>query len=299
MRSEQLEGIVTMLRDAAAAGEDSAERTLEDWRASYAGLAALLPSAPGVSVEAVVGADFAGEWIVPDAGWERTVVYVHGGGYCIGGLDSHRPMLTHLAVAAAARVLSVDYRLAPEHPFPAALDDAVAAYRHALANGSEPGRTAFAGDSAGGGLTVATLVALREAGIPMPAIGVCLSPWADLTQSGESMTGRAGADPMVRAEDLDRWADMYRGDRPAKDPGISPLFAELYELPLLHVEVGTDEVLLDDAVRLVERARAEDVEAELVVAKDMIHVWHFFAGAVPEADEGIERVAAAIVAATS
>ena len=142
----------------------------------------------------------AAEWIGTGDG--PVVVYVHGGGYCIGSLDSHRSMLTHLASAVAGRVLAVDYRLAPEHSFPAALDDACAAYRWVVAGGADPDRVVIAGDSAGGGLTLATLVALRDAGDPLPAAGVCLSPWADLTQSGATMSEKADADPMVHAEDL-------------------------------------------------------------------------------------------------
>lgn len=299
MRSEALEGIVAMLR-ATAAERGEQEMTVEEWRAAYAGLGALLPAAAaGATVEPVGAGGVPAEWIVaPGSDPGRTVVYLHGGGYCIGGLDTHRPMLTHLAGAAEARVLSVDYRLAPEHPHPAALDDAVAAYRWTLAAGADPDRTVLAGDSAGGGLTVAALVALRDAGTPLPAAGVCLSPWTDLTQSGESIRTRAEDDPMVRSADLDRWAACYRGDLPADHPTVSPLFADLRGLPPLHVEVGTAEVLLDDARRLVEVARAAGVDAALVEAEAMVHVWHFFAGAVPEADEGIARVAAAIVERT-
>jgi acetyl esterase/lipase len=189
-------------------------------------------------------------------------------------------------------VLAVDYRLAPEHPFPAALDDACAAYRWTVADGADPARVVVAGDSAGGGLTLATLVALRDAGDPLPAAGVCLSPWADLTQSGATMSEKADADPMVHAEDLGRWAAAYAGpDQDPGSPGLSPLFADLSGLPPLMVEVGTAEVLLDDARRVTERARAAGVDVTLFEGEDLIHVWHFFAGAVPEADEGIARVA--------
>jgi len=297
-RSEALEGIVAMLR-ATAAARGEQEMTVEEWRAAYAGLGALLPAAAGVTVEPVDAGGVPAEWLSPagnDAG--RAIVYLHGGGYCIGGLDTHRPMLTHLAAVSKARVLAVDYRLAPEHPHPAALDDAAAAYRWVLDNGAEAGRTVVAGDSAGGGLTVATLVTLRDAGDPLPALGVCLSPWADLTQSGESVRTRAEEDPMVRGADLDRWAACYRGDLPADHPAISPLFADLRGLPPLHIEVGTAEVLLDDARRLADRARTAGVEVTLVEAEAMVHVWHFFAGAVPEADDGIARVAAAIIGHT-
>ena len=230
------------------------------------------------------------EWIGTGDG--PVVVYVHGGGYCIGSLGSHRSMLTHLASAVAGRVLAVDYRLAPEHPFPAALDDACAAYRWVFAGGADPARVVIAGDSAGGGLTLAALVALRDAGDPLPAAGVCLSPWADLTQSGATMSEKADADPMVHAEDLARWAAAYAGSaHETGSPGLSPLFADLAGLPPLLVEVGTAEVLLDDARRLAERARAAGVDVTLFEGEDLIHVWHFFAGAVPEADEGIDRIA--------
>src|SRR5690606_3662417 len=179
MPSEALENIITMLNTQAAERGD-AEMTLAQWRQAYDGLGALLPMVEGVDVQPVDADGIPAEWI--GAGDGPVVVYLHGGGYCIGSLDSHRPMLTHLAAATGGRVLAVDYRLAPEHPHPAALDDACAAYRWTLDQGVDPGRTVMAGDSAGGGLTLATLVALRDAGAPMPAAGVCLSPWADLTQ---------------------------------------------------------------------------------------------------------------------
>ena len=266
------------------------EMSVAEWREAYDGLGALLPAVPGISVEPVDAGGVPAKWI--GSGDGPVVVYVHGGGYCIGSLDSHRPMLTHLANAVGGRVLAVDYRLAPEHPFPAALDDACAAYRWVLAGGTDPSRVVVAGDSAGGGLTLATLVGLRDVGDPLPAAGVCLSPWVDLTQSGATISANAEADPLVRADDLDRWAAAYAGS--ATDPGSpgsSPLFAELSGLPPLLVEVGTAEVLLDDARRLVETARAADVDVTLFEGEDLIHVWHFFAGAVPEADEGIARVA--------
>jgi len=289
MRSEALENIVTMLRaQAGERGDD--EMTVDEWRQAYDGLGGLLPAAEGVPVAAVDAGGVRAEWIGADGG--PVVVYLHGGGYCIGSLDSHRPMLTHLASATGGRVLAVDYRLAPEHPFPAALDDACTAYRWVLSSGADAGQIVVAGDSAGGGLTLATLVALRDAGDPLPAAGVCLSPWADLTQSGATIADKADADPLVHAEDLDRWAAAYAG--PAGDPGtpgMSPVSADLSGLPPLLVEVGTAEVLLDDARRVADRARAAGVELTMHEGEDLIHVWHFFAGAVPEADEGIARVA--------
>lgn len=288
MPSDELENIIAMLR-AQAADRGDAEMTLAQWREVYDGLGALLPVADGVAVTPVDAGGVPAEWI--GAGDGPVVVYVHGGGYCIGSLESHRAMLTHLAAATGGRVLAVDYRLAPEHPHPAALDDACAAYRWALGQGLEPGRTVIGGDSAGGGLVLATLVALRDADDPLPAAGVCLSPWADLTQSGATMAEKAEVDPMVRAGDLDRWAAAYAAGADPASPAISPLFADLSGLPPLLIEVGTAEVLLDDARRVATRARAAGVDVTTYEGPDLIHVWHFFAGAVPEADEGIERVA--------
>lgn len=282
MRSEQLESIVSLLRDS----EEDGPTTAEEWRLAYDKLGSLVPPRQDIPVEPAE--HVAGEWI--GGGTGPVVVYVHGGGYCIGSLASHRPMLTHLAAATGGRILAVDYRLAPEHPFPGALDDAVAAYRHVTAE-HDPSRVIIAGDSAGGGLTVATLIALRDAGDPLPAAAVCLSPWADLTQSGATITSKADVDPMVRAEDLDRWAAAYTGAADPGLPGISPLFADLTGLPPLHIEVGTAEVLLDDARRLAARALDAGVDVSVFEGEELVHVWHFFAGIVPEADEGIARVA--------
>ncbi len=297
MTSEAIQGIIAMLRTTAAERGDT-EMTVAEWREAYAGLGSMLPRREGVLVEPTRLGDVPAEWI-GSADGGPLVVYLHGGGYCIGSLDTHRAMLTHLAAATDGRVLAIDYRLAPEHPHPAALEDALAAYRHVLASGVAPGRVVIAGDSAGGGLTLATLVALRDAGDPLPAAGVCLSPWADLTQSGTTITTKADVDPMVREADLDRWADAYRAGAPADAPAISPLFADLDGLPPLHVEVGTAEVLLDDARRVAAGARDAAVPITLHEAEGMIHVWHFFAGIAPEADEAIERVAEFIVNQTS
>lgn len=291
MISEPLANIVTMLQSGAD-DVSAADVSVAEWRQRYDGLGQMLPRAAGIDSSPVEAGGVAAEWLSPPEDPQLTILYLHGGGYCIGSLDSHRSMLTHLASAARARVLAVDYRLAPEHQHPAALDDAVAAYRWLVGDrGLDPNRIVLAGDSAGGGLSVATLIALRDAGTPMPAACICLSPWADLTQSGTTIVEKSGVDPMVRAEDLDRWAAMYVGDHDPRLPLISPLFADLEALPPLLIEVGTCEVLLDDARRLAERAASAGVDVQLTTAEGMIHVWHFFAGLVPEADDGIRRVA--------
>lgn len=291
MRSEQLENIVTMLRNLISARPADQEVNVDEMRSGYDILGAMTPQATGAVVEAVDANGVPCEWITtPGVDTGRTVVYVHGGGYVIGSLASHRSMLTHLSAAANARVLAVEYRLSPEHPHPAALDDAVTAYNWAIQNGATPERTVIGGDSAGGGLTIATLVALREGGYPLPAAGVCLSPWLDMEASSESMKDRAELDPMVKESDLLKWAGHYLNGLSPTTPLANPLHAELKGLPPLLIHVGSHEVLLDDSKRLAQLARDAGVDVTLEVADEMIHVWHFFAGAVPEADASIAEV---------
>ncbi|MGC1511435.1 MAG: alpha/beta hydrolase [Acidimicrobiales bacterium] len=291
MRSQQLENIVTMMRTMIAGRPEGQEVDLEQMRSGYDMLGGMNPQAEGAVIEAVSAEGVPCEWITtPGVDTARTIVYVHGGGYAIGSAASHRSMLTHLSAAADARVLAVDYRLAPEHAHPAALDDAVGAYRWALRHGATPERTVIAGDSAGGGLTVATLVALRDGGDALPAAGVCLSPWVDMEAKGESMQTKAELDPMVNEADLLKWADYYLNGQSPTTPLANPLHADLKGLPPLLVHVGSHEVLLDDSKRLAERARAAGVDVTLEVADEMIHVWHFFAGSVPEADASIAEV---------
>jgi acetyl esterase/lipase len=188
-------------------------------------------------------------------------------------------------------VLNVGYRLAPEHPHPAAVEDAVAAVRFAYAAGLAPSRVAVGGDSAGGGLALATLLGLRDERAPLPAAGVCISPWTDLSGSGDSLRANAELDPMVDEDDLRLMASAYLAGRDARAPLASPLFADLRGLPPLLVQVGTAEVLLDDATRLAERARDAGVDVQLEVWEDMIHVWHAFADVLPEGAQAVEGIA--------
>ena len=220
----------------------------------------------------------------------RMVLYLHGGGYVIGSPRSHRHLAAAIASAAAASALLLDYRLAPEHPFPAALDDAVAAYRWLLDHGVAPGGIVIAGDSAGGGLTVATLVALRDAGLPRPAAGVCISPWVDLTCSAPSYAAKAATDPIVDGQSVARMAAAYVGAADRRTPLASPLFADLAGLPPLLIHVGSEEVLLDDSTALADRAAKAGVEATLDVWPEMVHVWHWFLPMLDEAQAAIDRI---------
>jgi acetyl esterase/lipase len=219
------------------------------------------------------------------------ILYLHGGAYALGSINVHRELLARLARATHMRVLAVDYRLAPEHPYPAALEDTAAAYRWALDAGCAPSRIVVAGDSAGGGLALATLAALRDAGAPLPAGTVCLSPWLDLALTGASIRTKASVDPVLSREALERYAGLYAGEHARTHPLISPLYADLRGLPPLLIQVGTDEILLDDAVRGAEKARAAGVRATLDVVEGMFHVFQMV-GVLPETRRALERIAA-------
>jgi len=231
------------------------------------------------------------EWLIPEGSRsDCALLYLHGGGYVIGSIDSHRNLASQIAAASGCRALIVEYRLAPENRFPAAVDDAAVSYRWLIAQGYEPAKTAIAGDSAGGGLTAAVLVSLRDSGDPLPAAAMLLSPWTDLEVSGESCRTIGWRDPLVSKGILKNYARSYLGTMDPRDPLASPIYADLKGLPPLCIHVGTCEVLLDDARRLAERARQEGVEVELFVCEDMIHVWQFLSPIVPESREAIEKL---------
>ena len=265
--------------------------TIAERRAQYERAEKVFPIPPEVKVERVTAPVAPAEWLrPPSAEAGRVVLYLHGGGYVIGSPRSHRHLAAAIAGAAGASALSLDYRRAPEEPFPAAVDDAVACYRWLLEQGIAPGRIVIGGDSAGGGLTVATLVALRDARVALPAGGVCISPWVDLTFSGASYETKAAADPIVRRPGIDEMARAYLGKMDPRTPLASPLFADLRGLPPLLIHVGSDEVLLDDAVQLAERAKGAGVSATLEVWDRMIHVWHWFLPMLEEADTAIQGI---------
>ena len=262
--------------------------TTEQRRRQYERAERVFPTPPDVKVEIVATPARPAEWLTPPGvRTDAVVLYLHGGGYVIGSPRSHRHLAAAIARAAGTRALLLDYRLAPEHPFPAALEDALAAYQWLLGQGLAPGRVVIAGDSAGGGLTMAVLLALRDRGLPRPAGGVCISPWVDLTCSGRSYATKAAADPIVTREGVAGMAQAYIGDGDPKRPLVSPLYADLRNLPPLLVQVGGDEVLLDDALGLGERARAAGVDVTVEEWPAMVHVWHWFLPMLDEAERAI------------
>ena len=265
--------------------------TTAERRAQYERAEKVFPTPADVKVERVNAPAAPAEWLrPPSAAPGRVVLYLHGGGYVIGSPRSHRHLAAAIAAAAEASALLLDYRLAPEHPYPAAVEDATAAYRWLLDQAVAPEHIVIAGDSAGGGLAVATLLALREARVPLPAGGVCISPWVDLTCGGASYETKAAADPIVRRAGVEEMARAYLGAAPPRTPLASPLFADLDGLPPLLIHVGSDEVLLDDAVQLAERAKRAGVDATLEVYDRMIHVWHWFLSMLDEAQTAVDTI---------
>jgi acetyl esterase/lipase len=287
MASEQLQTIIQAIRSA----PDLRGTPIEQRRAAFEAAVSIFKLPDDVKSEPVDAGGVPAEWIAaPGTDAERVIYYLHGGGYVLGSINSHRQMISRLSRASGARALAIDYRLAPEQPFPAAVEDATAAYRWLLSTGVDPARTVIAGDSAGGGLTVATLVALRDAGDPLPAAAVCLSPWVDMEAIGESMTTKAEADPGVGREVILDIAKAYLGSADPRTPLAAPLYADLKGLPPLLIQVGTAETLLDDSTRLAERARSAGVDVTLEPWDDMIHVWQSMAPILPEGQQAIDRI---------
>ena len=289
MPSRQLETIAQMLRERRE--QAPPDISFPESRAMFEQMIADFPPPQDVSSNAVDGGGIPGEWIAADgADSERTIYWLHGGGYCIGSINTHRSLIAGISAASGARVLAIDYRLAPEHPFPAAVEDAVAGYLWLLSAGVDHARVIIGGDSAGGGLTVATLVALKESGKLLPAAAVCISPWTDLALTGESLVSKAEADPMIAIDGITRARDAYIGTSDPRAPLASPLYADLSGLPPLLIQVGENEVLLDDSTRLAQRAEAAGLDATLEVWPEMIHVWHFFAAVLPDGQQAIDRI---------
>ncbi len=287
---------IAALRQRLAERPDGATAAIADLRAEYDRAVEIFPLPEGVACEPGALGGVPGEWLRPegtDAG--RALLYFHGGGYVLGSTRSHRHMVAALAAGAGVHAFSADYRLAPEHPFPAAVEDGAAAWRGLLESGIDPAQAVIGGDSAGGGLVVAALVKARDDGLPMPAGGLCISPWTDMTLEAGSYTSKADADPMVKKPQIARWAGVYLGpDADPRHPWASPLFADLGGLPPLLVQVGSEEVLLDDSVSLAAAARRAGVQVQLSVAEEMIHVWHWFDRLLDRAQEGIDEAAAFI-----
>ena len=238
-----------------------------------------------------IGGVDAVEVTIRDADATNVVLYFHGGVYVIGSAAASVPLASELARRADAKVITVDYRLAPEHPYPAAVEDARAAYEGLLGQGVDPRHMALAGESAGCGLAVVTLLELRDAGLPLPCCAFLMSPYVDLTLSGETLLTKQADDPILTPDGLRLRVPEYVDGAAAADPGISPVFGDLRGLPPLLIQVGSHEILLSDALRLAGRAATADVEVTLEVIPGVPHVFQGFAAALDEGDAALDRAA--------
>ena len=265
--------------------------TVEGFRVAFEEMTSQFILDGDITCQRVGAGGVPAEWVAaPGVAEDRVLLYLHGGGYVIGSMRVYRAFLSRLSRASGGRVLGLEYRLAPECPFPGPVEDAVAAYRWLLSQGVDPRRITVGGDSAGGGLAVATLVALRYLGEPMPAGGFCISPWVDLEGTGDSMRSKAEVDPVVQWEMLQFMTQLYIGEMDPRTPLAAPLHADLRGLPPILIQVGTTETLLDDSTRLAEQAKAAGVAVELEIWDDMVHVWPLFAPILPEGQQAIERI---------
>ena len=258
-------------------------------------IGALYQIAPDVRIESANAHGVRAEWSsTPESDPAGAILFLHGGGYVSGSLDSHRPLATEIGRVCGVRTLALEYRLAPESPFPAAVEDAVAGYRFLLSCGIEPGHIAVAGDSAGGGLTVALMVSARESGLPQPACGWCISPWVDLECLGTSMSSKANVDPLIQKPYLKELAQAYLQGADPRTPLAAPMYASLKGLAPLLIHVGSAETLLDDAVRLANVAGAAGVAVTLEIWPDMIHAWPLFHQQLTAGRQAIARAGAFI-----
>ncbi len=268
----------------------NSRRTIEEMRNTMDVLAKLTGFPSNARAEKINIKDIPAEWIYrDDAPENRAILFLHGGGYCLCSSDTHRELAAHISIESDTRVIFPNYRLAPENPYPAALEDSVMAYQWLLEKGFSPENIALAGDSAGGGLSIAAAVWLREKGIPLPSSITCISPWADLGMTGDSIKVNSGTDPMLNLPLLELMASNYIGKDNPQNPFISPIYADLKGLPPILIHSGSDEILLDDSKRLAERAKSFETDVTLKIYEKMWHVWHLFMRVMPESRIAIQE----------
>ena len=267
--------------------QTTAAQMRSDWDAAFAGC-----TVPVSCREVSIGGIDAERIVPADAQTDKAILYFHGGGFRLGSVASHRDLIARIAEASGCRVFAINYRLAPEHRFPAALEDARTAFDWLRGEGFKPENIALAGDSAGGNLVLTTMLSLRDRGQPLPVAGVLMSPWTDLAATGESYQSRAAADPIHQRSMIIALAKNYLGDGgDVSNPLASPLYADLNGLPPLLIQVGGGEALLSDSLALCGAAAAAGVEVTLEVVPEAVHVWQIWAGRVPESLSAVERIA--------
>jgi monoterpene epsilon-lactone hydrolase len=280
-----------MLIDAKRADPYSPTKTIEELRGTSAATGAAIPLPDGATYAIVDANGVNAEWVeAAGSSQDRTFMFIHGGGYYRGSAAGSRATAAYISAATEARVFSTDYRLAPEHPFPAAIDDVLTAYQWVLSQGVDPKRTVVGGVSAGGGLTLALLLKLKDIGGTLPAAAVPISAWTDMKQTGETLVSKADVDPTISKAYLDRMSESYLNGADPGTPLASPLYGDLSGLPPLLVQVGTAETLMDDSRIFAERATSAGVDVTYEPWEDMIHGWHGSPHILPEAREAIVSI---------
>ena len=287
MPSKELQAGIDLL----TSRQQGSELTIQDARAGKTIFMRNIGCDTQVDVTSVDANGVPAEWVAaPNANDNSAVLFLHGGAYISGSIESNRELAARISKSTRSRVLNIEYRLAPENPFLAAVEDATDAYRWVLDQGIDPAQIAIAGASAGGGLTVAALVSFRDSGSPMPACAVCISPWVDLECIGETMTSKAGVDPMIQRDGLVGIANICLNGPDLRTPLAAPLHVDLTGPPPTLVLIGTWETLLSDSTRLVEKAESAGVDVTLEQWDEMIHVWPIYAPVLPEGQQAIDRI---------
>lgn len=292
MPSPECEKLIGKLRNY----RDSHDLSIEEDRVQLDELSKRFALPEGIATEAFTIDNIPAEWIIPkDARGNGVIYYLHGGGYFNGSIQAYRHVVSTLAEATGHKALLIEYRLAPEHPFPAGLDDAIAVYRWLLDEGHPAESIAIAGDSAGGGLSLATMLRLRDEDGPLPKCAVLISPWTDLKNAVASRGTRSDVEPVLSSSGAEDRALRYAGDPSnLEHPYVSPIYADLTELPPTLIQVGTEEILLDDSTIIADRMRDAGVDVSLDIWDGLFHVWHYYVGWLPEAEEAIDEVGAFI-----
>lgn len=284
-----MQRVIKLLKQTA---EADIHKRVEDSRKSLDQLATLVTLPKDVTIESININDLPANWIsAPESNLDKVILYLHGGGYMEGSLISHQDLAIRIGRASKSKVLLIGYRLAPEHPFPAALEDSIMVYKWLTTEKNVlPQNIVIAGDSAGGGLTLCTLLKLRDENIPLPAAAVCLSPWTDLAITGNSIKKNYKIDPWLKPSEIYFMAELYIGDNDPENPYISPLYGSFYNLPPILIHVGSHEILLDDATRVATKAKNEGVDTTIEIWDEMLHVFQAFADWAPEGQEAIDKI---------